>query len=137
MDQLHEIITLHEGLRLKPYRDTVGKLTIGIGRNLDDCGISEDEAQILLEHDLNRCQTELGQYSWYLDLDVVRQGVLIEFVFNVGLTKALAFKNMIKALTISNYSQAAKELLDSAWAPQVGLRRASNMAFRLKTGSYP
>lgn len=136
MDILCKTIIRHEGLRLKPYRDTVGKLTIGVGRNLDDCGISEREALDLLENDLIRCESQLHQQSWYFDLNEVRQGVLIELTFNIGFEKVLKFEKMIAALTEANYSEAAKELLDSAWAKQVGPARANNMAKRLSTGSY-
>lgn len=136
MDPLKRAIILHEGMKLKPYKDTVGKLTIGIGRNLDDCGISEDEALSMLDHDLTRCQLELLQYKWYSELDEVRKGVLIELVFNMGLTKVLMFKNMISFLSIKDYENAAKELLDSAWSKQVGFNRSKNLSDRLKLGRY-
>jgi lysozyme len=136
MDDLKELIILHEGLRLKPYTDTVGKLTIGAGRNLTDRGISRDEAYLMLDNDIAQCKQELSGYAWYTVLDEVRQGVLIELVFNVGLTKALGFKNMIVALSAKHYSTAATELLNSVWAKQVGANRSSNMAHRLSTGEY-
>ena len=137
MNPLQSIIIQHEGLKLKPYRDSVGKLTIGIGRNLDDCGISDDEALMMLDHDLTNCEVELTKYDWYVGLDDVRQGVMIELVFNVGISKALAFKNMISALSNHDYAGAANQLLDSAWATQVGLTRSNNMASRLLRGKYP
>lgn len=49
---LKDMLIRHEGLKLKPYRDTVGKLTIGAGRNLNDLGISEREAMFLLDNDI-------------------------------------------------------------------------------------
>ena len=57
LERIKEQLVRHEGLRLKPYRCTAGKLTIGIGRNLDDCGISKTEAYVLLENDI---QTNLS-----------------------------------------------------------------------------
>ena len=137
MNQLQSVIIEHEGVRLKPYRDTKGVLTIGVGRNLDDCGISEDEAMFLLNNDLTTCETQLSRYDWYVGLDKVRQGVIIELVFNVGLPKALVFKNMIIAIINENWAGAANELLDSAWAKQVGSTRSENMASRLLRGKYP
>lgn len=137
MNPLQSVIIAHEGLKLKPYRDTVGKLTIGVGRNLDDCGISEDEAMFLLNNDLTACETQLSRYDWYVGLDKVRQGVIIELVFNVGLPKALLFKNMIIAIINENWAGASNELLDSAWAKQVGSTRSENMASRLLRGKYP
>jgi lysozyme len=136
MDPLSEIIIQHEGLRLKPYTDTSGDLTIGVGRNLTTVGISQDEAVVLLTNDLKRCDLELLQYDWYTPLDDVRKGVLIELVFNIGLTKIFSFKNMIDALKVLNYQKASSELLKSVWAGQVGPFRSNNMAFRLLTGKY-
>ena len=137
MDPLHATLIQHEGMKLKPYLDTLGNMTIGVGRNLDGCGISQDEALMLLENDLTRCSLELLQFTWYINLDDVRKGVLLELVFNVGLTKTLLFKNMLAAIKAGDYSMASKELLDSAWATQVGRDRSSNMASRLLTGKYP
>ena len=137
MNPLQSVIIEHEGVRLKPYRDTKGVLTIGVGRNLDDCGISEDEAMFLLNNDLTTCETQLSRYDWYVGLDKVRQGVIIELVFNVGLPKALQFKNMIIAIINENWAGASNELLDSAWANQVGATRSENMASRLLRGKYP
>lgn len=137
MNPLQSVIIEHEGVRLKPYRDTKGVLTIGVGRNLDDCGISEDEAMFLLNNDLTTCETQLSRYDWYVGLDKVRQGVIIELVFNVGLPKALQFKNMIIAIINENWAGASNELLDSAWAKQVGSTRSENMASRLLRGKYP
>ena len=45
-------IKICEGTQLEPYLDTVGKLTIGIGRNLSDCGIRLDEAELMFQNDL-------------------------------------------------------------------------------------
>jgi lysozyme len=136
MDQLRELIIKHEGLRLKPYRDTVGKLTIGVGRNLDDRGITQDEALSLLNNDLSVCVSELKNYSWFISLNKIRQEVLIELVFNIGIARVLNFKKMISALSLQNYVLASRELLDSSWAKQVGIERSNNMASRLLTGKY-
>lgn len=63
--QLREQLERHEGLRLKPYKDTVGKLTIGIGRNLDDKGISRKEAFALLDNDIAEVVRQLEQVDEY------------------------------------------------------------------------
>jgi lysozyme len=136
VDSLDAIIVKHEGIRLKPYTDTTGNITIGIGRNLSTNGISKSEAFSLLDNDITNCEIQLSNYFWYSNLDTVRQGVLIELVFNVGMTKVLSFKNMIDALKIYDYESASKELLDSLWAKQVGPTRSNNMADRLLTGEY-
>ena len=78
-------LKLDEGLRLKPYRDTVGKLTIGIGRNLDDVGISEAEAKYLLSNDLDRTISDLDKYMlWWQTLDTPRRRVILNMAFNLG-----------------------------------------------------
>ena len=67
---LHDELVRDEGVRLKPYRDTVGKLTIGTGRNLDDMGISEVENAMLLDNDICciEADLELGWQNFYWQL---------------------------------------------------------------------
>ncbi len=124
----------HEGLRLKPYRCTQGKLTIGYGRNIEDNGITEAEASFLLENDLRRCWYECtAAFDWFDKLDKLRQGVIAELCFNMGLGKLKEFKNMLSALKQGNYELAAREMLDSLWARQVG-QRAETLADIMKKG---
>lgn len=127
-------IIKHEGLRLKPYRCTAGKLTIGIGRNLDDSGITEEEAMHLLGNDLERCHIEcLNAFLWYGDLDETRQGIILEMCFNLGLNRLKGFKKMLAALALKNYALAAQEMMTSHWAIQVG-GRARTLADIMKRG---
>jgi lysozyme len=125
----------HEGLRLKPYKCTAGKVSIGYGRNLDDMGISEVEAMVLLRHDIERCYDELNVFSWFADLDQVRQEALIDMLFNLGLPTFLEFKKTLKFVAEGKYSQAAEEMLRSKWADQVG-DRAKELAYMVDTGCY-
>ena len=113
-----------EGLELKPYTDTVGKLTIGIGRNLTDRGISEEEARYLLRNDIKIVQYELRQAKgpWLYDLpDDVRRA-LLNMAFNMGVPRLMNFKKMWAALEVGDYEEAAAQALDSVWANQVGAR---------------
>ncbi|MET0105703.1 MAG: glycoside hydrolase family protein [Sedimenticola sp.] len=113
----------HEGLRLKPYRDSVGKLTIGVGRNLDDRGITESEALILLENDILTASYDLvAAFPFVLDMDNARYEVLVNMCFNMGITRLKGFKRMWRYLEVGNYTMAAYEMLDSRWAKQVGSR---------------
>jgi len=129
-----DLLIKHEGLRLKPYRDTVGKLTIGVGRNLDDMGITEKEARFMLENDIVRIKKTLMQtFPWYPNLFKKRKDVVVNMVFNLGITRFKRFRKLIKAIQIQDYDRAAKEMLDSKWAKQVG-RRASELARMMKTG---
>lgn len=122
-----------EGERLKPYRDTVGKLTIGVGRNLDDVGISHDEALMLLAKDIVRAELWLDRnLPWWRGLDPVRQRVLVNIAFNLG-GRLLSFKNTLKAVQANNWQAAHDGMLDSLWAKQVG-QRAQRLAYMMLTG---
>lgn len=134
VNQLKEMLVRHEGLRLKPYHDTVGKLTIGVGRNLDDFGLTNEEVLVLLHNDILRTMQEVRRaFPWYLRLNAVRQNVVLNMVFNLGLSRFLGFKKTIEALEGKNWDTAAKEMLDSKWAMQVG-RRAQELSKMMKTG---
>lgn len=116
-------LKLDEGLRRKPYRDTVGKLTIGIGRNLDDVGISEDEAEYLLQQDINRTMADMDRLMpWWRGLDDTRKRVLINMGFNLGVPGLMKFKNTLAAVKEVRYADAAEGMLASKWAKQVGDR---------------
>jgi len=118
---------------LHPYIDTAGKLTIGYGRNLDDRGISQAEADFLFDNDFANCQRELSDCDWYRDQPEGVQAALINMCFNLGLPRLKGFKRMIAALEAKNYTLAALEALDSKWATQVG-QRAKDVAVMLREG---
>ena len=129
---LTDRVKMHEGLRLKPYRCTSGKLTIGYGRNIEDNGITEAEASFLLSEDLKRCEAECkNAFPWFGKLNKTRQGIIVELDFNLGLKRLQGFKKMIAACEQGNYKQAACEMLDSLWARQVG-QRAETLAKLMK-----
>lgn len=119
---LRQMLVLHEGLKLKPYLDTVGKTTIGVGRNISDTGISITEAMVLLENDIDRVEKELSQFPWFNDLSDIRRTAIMDMCFNLGLSRMLQFKNMIAALSSKDYVAASAHMLDSTWAQQVGDR---------------
>jgi len=122
-----------EGLRLKPYRCTAGKLTIGYGRNLDDVGITQEEAELLLKHDLEKAEKEAEKFPVYSKLNQARKDVLIEMVFNMGYSRLSGFKKMFEALEKGDYSAAADQMLDSSWHKQVG-KRAERLAYFMRIG---
>lgn len=125
-----------EGLRLFPYNDSVGKLTIGVGRNLTDRGISNDEATILLQNDVTAVKSQLdSQLPWFSNLNDARQGVLINVGFNIGFAGLLGFHNTLTLLEAGDYAGASAELLKSKWATQVGAR-ATRLAEQLRTGNW-
>lgn len=124
MNRIKAQLIRHEGLRLKPYRCTAGKLTIGIGRNLDDCGISQMEAYELLENDILNCEQQLQTKisDIYNGLDEVRQSVLLNMCFNLGIKGLLEFKNTLSFIGAGDWERAANGMLASKWAKQVGMR---------------
>lgn len=123
IEQLTEDLIRDEGLRLKPYKDTVGETTIGVGRNLDDVGITEYEARYLLENDIGVAMSELDrEISWWRGLEEPAQRALVNMCFNLGWPRLSRFRGMLGALEAHDYPNAAEEALDSRWAAQVGDR---------------
>lgn len=129
VDQLVE----HEGLRLKAYTDSVGKLTIGVGRNLSDKGITSGEAFVLLDHDIDEAFHDLAKFSWFSALDPVRQRILVDMRFNLGPHRFRGFRQMIHAVAIGDYYQAAEQMLASKWANQVK-DRSVRLSRMMRTG---
>ncbi|MFT6778783.1 MAG: lysozyme [Paraglaciecola sp.] len=135
-EQLKRQLINHEGLRLKPYKCTSNKLTIGVGRNLEAKGISEDEAMAMLDNDIVYFEEQLRRRIPSIrDITHTRQAVLVNMAFNLGVNGLLQFKNMLKALINEDFEEAATQLLDSRYAKQVG-RRAHELAEQLKSGEW-
>ena len=133
------LLRLHEGCRLHAYACTAGQVTIGWGRNLDATGpgLTQDEADLLLSHDIARCEVELlTAYPWTVHLDAVRHAVLLDLLFNLGLPKLRRFTKTLAAVEAGDYASAAGQLLNSRWASQVG-PRARRLAAMLATGTVP
>ncbi|WP_237575959.1 glycoside hydrolase family protein [Mycetohabitans sp. B8] len=134
MPTLLSELSRDEGRRLKPYLDTVGKTTIGVGRNLTDVGIADSECDLLLENDVLRSVTWLDRHlPWWRSLDAVRQRVIINMAFNLG-DKLLTFANTLAAMQRGDYAAAADGMLASKWATQVGTR-AHRLASLMRTGA--
>jgi len=127
-ETIYEMLIRHEGVRLKPYTDTVGKVTLGVGRNLEDTGISEGEAFNMLHADVARVRKGLSKYLpwWNEQPDPVRL-VLQNMGFQLGINGLLEFDRAIGAMQARDYSAAAKHMLDSRWARQTP-RRAQELA---------
>ncbi len=123
LERLKDRIISHEGLRLKPYRDQLGFITIGIGRCLDKKGISKEEAFYLFFNDINDAVSEVSKrIGFYNNLDDSRQEVLIEMCFQMGIVGLLMFRRFLLFLEAGHYTQAADEMLDSLWAKQTPVR---------------
>ena len=133
-EEIVKLLIKHEGMKLMPYHDSVGKLTIGVGRNLDDCGISSDEAEMLLLNDIDRACYDLNTHlPWWKNLDCVRQMVLVDMAFNMGIFGLLTFKNTLAAIKAGDYPEASILMLESKWAEQVG-NRAVELSKMMREG---
>ena len=134
-----EMLRKHEGVETHAYFDTVGKVTIGVGRNIDSgggLGLSDDEIDYLLANDLQRVEAELSQaFEWYDSLNDARKDAMMDICFNLGLPRLMLFKKSLAAMSNRHYEIAAVEFLDSRWAVQVG-QRAVTISEIIRTGEY-
>jgi lysozyme len=135
--KLRAQLVKHEALRLKPYFDTVGRLTIGVGRNLDAEGVTEDEARYLLSGDIDRVVRGLfARYpEWFPSLDPPRQAVLVNMAFNMGLAGLAGFTRMLDCIARGDFAGASEEMTRSKWASQVGAR-AAELSVQMRTGTW-
>ena len=122
--------------RMLPYPDTVGKLTIGYGRNLTDNGVSLEEAQVLLAHDVKVAEDSLTKaLPWTLNLDPIRRAVLVNMTFNMGIGSLTLFTRTLAFVKNHQWGEAGEAMLESKWAKQVGLR-AVRLAVQMRTGEW-
>ncbi len=135
LDLFAEHLEWAEGRRRKPYIDSVGKLSIGVGRNLDDRGLSDEEIDFLKARDMDDAIKGAETLPYFAALDEIRQVVIADLVFNLGLGRFNGFVKTNAALAAHDYETAADELLDSRYARQTG-RRANLNAKRLRTGEW-
>ena len=131
------LLRLHEGVRAKPYRDSVGVLSIGVGRNLEGVGLRPDEITYLLRNDMACAEVEIARrWPWVSGLDAVRYAVVAELCFNLGPSKLAQFTRTLAAVERGDYGAAAEGMLASLWARQVG-GRAVRLAEMMRTGAWP
>jgi lysozyme len=134
IDAMKRELIRDEGMKLKPYKCPAGKLTIGVGRNLEANGITEREATIMLEFDIERFGYELDRaIPWWRGLDEVRQRVILNMAFNLGTAKLMDFQNTLALVRAGKWAAAADAMLQSRWAGQVG-KRADRLARMMRTG---
>lgn len=135
LGRLSDQLKRHEGVELKPYVCPAGYLTIGVGRNIQDNGISMEEAEILLLNDIDRCWMQAKTLPGWDSMNEARRAVLVNMVFNMGLPRVQGFKKMLAALEDEDYAAATREMLDSRWARQVG-DRATELAEQMAYGGW-
>ena len=128
-------IKRHEGLSTKPYYCTADKLTIGYGRNLE-VGITEEEAEYLLANDLKTAKAGAESFAAYWEMNNIRREVLVEMIFQLGLTGVSKFKKFLAASQNHDWARAADEMLDSRWAREQTPERAKTLAKLFLRGCY-
>jgi lysozyme len=130
--KLQNHIKEYEGFSRLVYECTAGYATIGYGRNIEQVGISKEEAEHLLKNDIEQCLKELrGIMNRFDDLPEKAQLVLVDMCYNLGLSKLLNFENMLDAIDAGHWQKASEELLDSRYAAQVKRRARINASYLL------
>ena len=129
------MIQRHEGIMPRVYLDTVQVPTGGYGHAfLVGSPISHKVADLLFEDDYNRCLKDYEQLRPLIgELDPIRRAVILDMLFNLGLPRLKEFKKTLAAIRAKDFEEAAKEMLDSKWARQVGYR-ARKLADMMRTG---
>ena len=141
VEKLTKQLMRHEGSKKKgnkhiPYKDSLGIWTAGYGHNLEAGGISERAALLILEDDIREHMAELYvKLPWIHNLDGVRQAILVNMAFNMGVKGLLTFKNTLTLIEHGDYKSAAASMLKSKWAEQVK-GRAVELAKMMETGEW-
>ena len=151
IDKLTALLFVHEGYRARPYRCTAGKRTVGIGRNIDDKGISKDElvsifeqdglsmkaALILLHNDIDEVTDYLRTHlPYFYQLSGPRQAVLVDMGFNLGVAGLMKFTHFLDYVSEGSYKEASYQMLQSKWSVQVG-QRAIRLSRMMEYGTWP
>lgn len=134
--RLSKQLETDEGRRRRLYKDTVGKLTIGVGRNIEDRGLRDDEIDLMLSNDIDESVgIARALVSNFDKLDDVRQEVLVNMALNLGMSRLGGFKQFILALGRHDYQRATSEMMDSKWYEQVG-DRGKRLAYAMREGRF-
>lgn len=136
-ERLAALLKLHEGVRRYPYRCTAGKLTIGVGRNLDDNGLRPAEIECLLRHDIEDVIEEVHEHwPWVEHLADARKVALYDMAFQHGLGGFSRYAPTLALIREGRYPEAARRLEATRWATQAPLR-ARRLISMIKTGAWP
>lgn len=142
-DLLLAQLKVHEGTgpmkngRYMPYEDSKGILTIGWGRNLRANGVRESEAVLMLDNDVDEAIHDCyREFQWFRSLDTVRQAVVTELVFNMGMSTMKEFVRTLRAIGEHDFASAAMGLRNSKWYRDVKQRRGEKLARQMETGQW-
>lgn len=135
MKNLIEMLIRHEGKKPRMYLDTKGIPTIGVGRNVRDVGLSDDEITYLLKNDIATVAAELrAEFPWFTSLSPTRQDALVDMCF-MGVARFKTFHKTVAAFAVSDFESASREMMNSEWAKEVG-ERANVLSEMIRTDSY-
>ena len=127
LDKIKAMLVRHEGLVCHLYQCKADKTSIGVGRNLSDVGISEDEAMYLLNNDIKRTTEDLDKnYGAWITFPVEARMVCIDLVFNLGITGFMKFFKTRQLMELGMWLEASEELLDSKYHIQLPSRSLYN-----------
>ena len=133
LDKLKEILANHEGEKLRLYKCTAGKLTIGIGHNIEDKGISKAVSDLLYREDIQEVLDDLPIIFHDFDnLPENIQLVLADMRFQLGARGIRGFRMMIKAVGALDWPGMIRQMKDSAWYSQTPNR--ANHLIRMVKG---
>lgn len=120
-----EQLRADEGLSLSAYKDTLGYATVGFGHKIElpndqkSYTVTADDAETQLQLDIMRAmEGVLVHLPWFTQLDVARQGVLVNMAFQLGVVGLLKFHHFLTMLEAGNYEGASAAMLESLWAKQ-------------------
>lgn len=134
--RLSKQLEIDEGRRRRLYKDSVGKLTIGVGRNIEDRGLRDDEIDLMLSNDIDEAiGIARALVPTFDKLDDVRQEVVVNMSLNLGMTRLGGFKQFIGALLRFDFQRATTEMMDSKWYEQVG-DRGKRLAYAMREGKF-
>jgi len=140
IESLTQQLKRDEGVRSTAYKDSLGYLTIGVGRLIDErrigAGLRKDEIDYLLANDINdRIEQLKKRIPWFTGLTGARQGALLNMAFQLGVDGVLSFKNTLALIEQGNYEGAAQQMLLSKWAQQTP-QRAKRVAEQIRSGEW-
>lgn len=127
LDKVKKRLIQEESMQLFPYKCSANKLTLGVGRNIEDRGISDVTAMQMLEEDIDLCVEELARnITWWEEAPDGIQEVLIDLCFNMGISRLMLFTKTLGYMGSGEMSKAADELLNSRYATMVPNRAKRN-----------
>lgn len=134
-EKLIDMLKLHEGYRLKPYRCSEGKLTIGVGHNIDANPlppeisaylkkygqITDEMAMWLLEKDIQTAILDCQRiFPGFNNLSQNRRNALTDMMFNMGIKTFLGFTQTIAHINLGQWDEVARHIKSSRYYRQLG-----------------